>query len=106
MKLNWILCHGHPDRCLSIQGYVFPLCARCTAIYFGLITGLVIELLFGPLSVEFLLIYIAMIAPTGADGLTQLIFDRESTNLLRITTGYPAGIGPILFLRTASRLYL
>jgi uncharacterized membrane protein len=38
--------------------------------------------------------------PTGVDGLTQLICDRESTNLIRFLTGYPAGFGFMLFLRT------
>jgi uncharacterized membrane protein len=31
--------------------------------------------------------------PTYIDGLTQAFFKRESTNILRVTTGLMAGIG-------------
>lgn len=100
IQANWVLCHGHSDRCLSIWGYDFPLCARCTAIYFGLVSGLAIELIIGLFPREFLIVYLIMILPTGVDGLTQLMFNRESTNFIRCITGYPAGVGLMLFIRT------
>lgn len=104
MKINFVLCHGRSDRCLSISGYEFPICARCTAIYLGFLAGLIYELYFGLPPKEFLGIYLLLILPTGIDGLTQLIFDRESNNAIRLITGYPAGVGMILFIRTFSKL--
>lgn len=100
MGLNWLLCHGHSERCLSIHRYESPLCARCTAIYFGLITGLLIEIYNGLLPPIYVLTYIMLMVPTAVDGVTQLMFQRESSNLIRMISGYPAGIGFMLCLRT------
>jgi len=36
---------------------------------------------------------IALMIPTYIDGLTQALFNRESTNFLRVTTGIFTGIG-------------
>jgi len=103
-KANLVLCHSHASRCLYIRGYKFPLCARCTGIYLGLLSGLLIELFFGLFPMKYLILYAVLIIPTTIDGITQLILERESTNYLRIVTGYPAGIGIILFLRTISQI--
>lgn len=105
-SINLVLCHGRSDRCLSVRGYEFPICARCTAIYFGFLAGLVLEMFFGLPSAEFILIYIILVLPTAIDGSIQLIFERESTNLLRLVTGFPAGVGSILFIRTLSRMLM
>lgn len=102
--INLVLCHGRSDRCLSVYDHEFPICARCTAIYLGFLTGLVYELFFGIPPVEFLSICLLLILPTGIDGVTQLTFDRESTNIIRLVTGLPAGVGIILFARTISSL--
>jgi uncharacterized membrane protein len=106
MRLNWFLCHSRSERCLSIQGYEFPLCARCTAIYLGLITGLIIEVYYGLLPPIYVVVYVIMIVPTTVDGATQMIFQRESTNVIRMISGYPAGIGLILLFRTISNFGL
>src|SRR5215208_6085967 len=34
-----LLCHGIADRCLTLCGVPMPICARCAAIYLGLIAG-------------------------------------------------------------------
>src|SRR4051794_29688857 len=36
------ICHGIPRRCLAIWNTPMPICARCTAIYAGLFTGLLL----------------------------------------------------------------
>src|SRR5207253_7590618 len=36
------ICHGIPRRCLTIWNTPMPICARCTAIYAGLLTGLLL----------------------------------------------------------------
>jgi uncharacterized membrane protein len=99
-RVDLTLCHGRSERCVSIRGHEFPICARCTAIYLGFLTALTFEILFGAPSRKLLAIYVLLAMPTGVDGLTQLICDRESTNLIRFLTGYPAGFGFMLFLRT------
>lgn len=40
-----------------------------------------------------------LILPGGIDGVTQLIGDRESTNLLRILTGLLLGVGIVLIIQ-------
>lgn len=42
-----------------------------------------------------------LILPGGIDGVTQLVGDRESTNLLRILTGLLLGIGVVLIIKGA-----
>lgn len=102
-RVDLVLCHGRSDRCLSVRGHEFPICARCTAIYAGYLTALIFEFLFGVPPTRLLATYVLLVVPTGVDGLTQFMFDRESTNLIRLLTGYPAGLGLMLFMRTFFR---
>ena len=79
-----------------------PICARCTAIYGGLLAGIVLMRLLPAIGER--AARIAMFAaatPLGIDGLTQLTTLRESTNALRIATGLAAGIGFALWALTA-----
>lgn len=99
MKVSQFLCHGRPNRCLSVGGYRLAVCARCTALYLGMVSGLLVELAYGLPSTQFVPVLLLMVLPTAVDGATQLLGKRESTNRLRVTTGYPAGIGFILLLR-------
>ncbi len=87
-----VLCHGIPHRCLELWNVPMPICARCTAIYAGLIGGVVLFLLLPRLR-ELTARWIVAIAclPMVLDGLTQLMTLRESTNPLRIETGLLAG---------------
>jgi len=104
---NWrlafrMLCHGMPDRSLELFGVAMPICARCTAIYLGLLLGLFSFLvlaaarsigagaakLSGPMGKLWLLI---AVAPLAVDGITQALGLRESVNPLRIATGLLAG---------------
>ncbi|MDO9493422.1 DUF2085 domain-containing protein [Acetobacterium sp.] len=86
MKLGHLLgCHQLGSRSFFIKGYQFPVCARCTGIYLGLILGVFfkISLLFSLLS----------IIPLLLDGLTQLLTKYQSNNIKRIGTGLLFGIG-------------
>jgi uncharacterized membrane protein len=94
------LCHGIIARCLTIQGAPMPICARCSAIYAGLVIG---SMLFAatwkwidPRIMRALLVLAAV--PIGVDGLTQAIGLRESTNVLRLATGFPAALMFALWL--------
>jgi len=97
-----VLCHGIPHRCLFLFGTRMPICARCTAIYIGLIAGIAAFLL-APWLHERLLraaMWIALL-PMAADGLTQLVRLRESTNTLRIATGFPAAFFFVMWTMSA-----
>ncbi|MEO6259410.1 MAG: DUF2085 domain-containing protein [Thermoanaerobaculia bacterium] len=88
-----MFCHGLPERCLILWGIPMPICARCTAIYGGLALAAVLFRLL-PLVRERtarILLYMTT-APMALDGLTQLARLRESTNGLRLVTGFAAGI--------------
>ncbi|HET7436610.1 MAG TPA: DUF2085 domain-containing protein [Thermoanaerobaculia bacterium] len=87
-----VLCHGIVSRCLTLFGVPMPICARCTAIYAGLLIGL-LAFWFLPAITEKAARFFAFAAlvPMGIDGLTQLFGWRESTNELRIATGILAG---------------
>lgn len=99
-----LICHGMPSRCLLLFGVPMPICARCTAIYGGLIAG---TLLFALLpAMRELPVRIAAVTaclPMALDGGTQLIRLRESTNILRVETGLVAGIAIAMWCLTAAR---
>lgn len=95
---SYPFCHCRPDRAFSYRGRYFGLCARCTTMYLsGAIAILsfplwrsVITPLLG------LFIAVALIAPGGIDGLTQMFGSRESSNLLRGITGVGLGAGIVM----------
>jgi len=87
------LCHGIPSRCLYVWNVPMPICARCAAIYAGLIAGILFFLVLPRIEAHLARKILAFAAaPMFIDGLSQLTGLRESTNLLRIETGLLAGI--------------
>ena len=88
-----LFCHGIPERCLYLWGVPMPICARCTAIYAGLILSFVVFLILPRMreSVARIVLYAALV-PMAVDGLTQLAGLRLSTNPLRLETGLLAGV--------------
>jgi len=96
---SYPLCHSRPDRSFCYKGRYFGLCARCTSMY---LTGFVTMLLFPIRSdlstpISSVALGLLLITPTAIDGTTQLLGNRESTNLLRVITGILLGIGAVLF---------
>ena len=97
-----MMCHGIERRCLTMFGVPMPICARCTAIYIGLIAGITLFMLL-PLIEERLMrmtLYVATV-PMLIDGVTQAIGLRESTNALRIGTGFVAALAFGIWTLTA-----
>lgn len=76
------LCNRHIERTFSINGFVFPLCYRCT---FCLIGAFVSYKLNYSLPIWFLL-------PMIIDGSLQYVFRIESKNWKRIVTGFIFGM--------------
>ena len=69
------------------------MCARCTGIYFGAFAGSFFAREKSPSP----LFLVAALIPMALDGGTQLIF-RESTNVLRLVTGFIAGFATIFYV--------
>jgi len=88
-----LFCHGIPSHCLHLWGVPMPICARCTAIYAGLFSGLMLFLALPWVQERGLraAVWVAVL-PMAVDGTTQLLRLRESTNPLRVATGSIAGI--------------
>lgn len=87
------LCHQKPERSLFINGNEMPFCARCVAIWLGLAFGLGYMVFFTiELNERFFYAIIVSLIPLGIDGVGQLFGFWESTNIIRILTGIPAGI--------------
>lgn len=83
-------CHQMPGRSFHIKGYTFPVCARCTGVFFGqlLAVGLWI---FGVVCYWY--IAASLLALMGVDWLIQHLKIRESTNVRRLLTGICGGYG-------------
>jgi uncharacterized membrane protein len=99
-----LICHGIESRCLLLFGVRMPICARCTAIYGGLILGSLLFRLSPAIQEKRARIVAAVgLLPMAIDGVTQLIRVRESTNLLRVETGLVAGMAIALWALSAAR---
>lgn len=91
-----IFCHQLPWRSLFFNGIQMPVCARCASIYVATALGLAFFRLKGYGGRELRMnwpLLILLFLPTGVDGFTQYLGMRESTNLLRLVTGFPYGLG-------------
>lgn len=101
MNLKNIFCHRRPERSFFFRGHQFPVCARCTGIYFAAVTSLIlinyIELDY---NIFTLLIGILLFIPSAIDGGIQYLTDYESTNTKRLITGLLNGLGTILVYLT------
>ncbi len=94
-----LFCHGIGSHCLHIAGVAMPLCARCTAIYGGMIAGVGIGLLLSSRSLRFPLVGLVLgWIPLSLDGLTQAAGLRESTNALRVATGLLFGVVSMIWV--------
>jgi uncharacterized membrane protein len=83
-----VLCHQKEDRSFFINGNEMPFCARCTAIWFGLVIGLGFMIFYKiNLDEKFILILFIGLIPIGIDGFGQLLNLWESNNIIRVTTG-------------------
>lgn len=101
-----VMCHGIEKRCLTMFGVPMPICARCTGIYIGLFAGVLAFALY-PVIEERLLrmaMYVAAV-PMAIDGVTQAIRLRESTNPLRLATGFIAAFAFIIWALSAVEMH-
>ena len=100
MELTRYICHRIPERSFFIKGHQFPVCARCTGFYTGLIVYLILHVFYShPYDFKMLFVSMILMVPVAIDGVTQYFGPRESTNTLRFATGFIGGIGLIMFLK-------
>ena len=95
-----LLCHRKPERSFFIKGHQFPVCARCTGFYTGLLAYLIFSQFYQvTYDLNIFILSIILLIPVSIDGFTQLFGLRESNNTLRFVTGFIGGIGLIIFFR-------
>jgi uncharacterized membrane protein len=101
------ICHQRADRSFHVHGEQMAFCARDLAIFAGAVGiagvyGLARRL--RPISSPHYLLVLLALVPIGLDGVTQIIGLRESTTVLRISTGviFSIGIGWYLLPRLDS----
>ena len=92
-------CHQRADRSFFINGYQFPICARCTGVLIGyLITIPIIIKVDVKITQCFACAFVMLL-----DWLIQYYQICESTNLRRVITGIFGGFGvfatEILFVK-------
>lgn len=82
-------CHCRPDRSLYFKNKKFPICARCTGEFLGIILSIFLYKFYS----FNILINIIFILPMLIDGFFQLLTKYESNNIKRLITGTLFGYG-------------
>lgn len=103
--IGYAICHQIAGRSFLIDGIPMPLCARCTGIYLGVMTGLMIAIVSGrarvrrmpPLKVcAVLAIFVVIMGIDGVNSYFHLFPGvtgiYEPHNWLRLVTGMFCGI--------------
>lgn len=92
------VCHQLPERSFFIQNNQFPLCARCTGIYIGMLLGLLYLLIRKrdkgnrPPAIKQLIVMVICWIPMMVDGVTSYVGVRDTNNLIRFITGLFFGV--------------
>ncbi|PQZ54708.1 hypothetical protein CQZ94_17480 [Bacillus sp. MYb209] len=95
-----IPCHRIPKRSFHKLQKHIPLCARCTGMLIGFCMFPIYFLITPSFTLPLMLFFFAQI-PLLIDGFTQKWKWRNSTNLLRVTTGLLSGNGMGLFIASS-----
>jgi uncharacterized membrane protein len=96
-SLYSLFCHQEPSRSVFLLGSQLAVCSRCLAFYSSLLAaGLWVSLrMRKPLDFRLALL---LVLPSSVDVLLQVVGIRDSTNLIRLTTGALLGMGLALYL--------
>ena len=90
MKIgHYFGCHQMPERSFFINGYQFPVCARCSGVILSLPVSLILMKM-RKLTVKCAGLFIGIML---ADWTIQFLKIKESTNLRRVVSGFLGGIG-------------
>jgi len=86
-------CHQLPERSFFYKGKQFPVCARCTGVFIGQLTALIIAPWKNtPSSVSLFCLSIM-----GIDWILQFLKLKESNNTRRLISGFLGGFGLFSF---------
>jgi uncharacterized membrane protein len=109
--VGYAICHQLPERSFHMAGQQLPLCARCTGIYMGALSGFTLMWLWGRRRaaslppVPITLTFIGFIILLGIDGINSYLTFfpgmphlYEPQNWLRLTTGTLEGIALSAFV--------
>lgn len=83
-------CHQMPERSFFYHGKQFPVCARCTGVFFGFLAAVFLLLFHRILPTKFAAFLLALM---GVDWGLQALNIKESTNCRRAVTGFAGGLG-------------
>ena len=90
--INYLQCHRLPERSFYLWDKQFPVCARCTGIYFGQVIMIILLILgLRPKIIVSLL----LMSPFIIDGTLQYFNLLKSNNIRRFVTGLIGGLGII-----------
>jgi uncharacterized membrane protein len=88
-------CHRRKDRSIWFFGLEKVFCSRCLGILLGGAAGLVCVICHVRIDPVLSLL---LLLPLVVDGFLQLLRERESTNAVRLATGFLFGLGLQFFL--------
>lgn len=93
-KISRLLCHQKAERSFFINGYQFPICARCTGIAIGFVVALFLlwKKIYINIIISAILFLIMFI-----DWLCQYLKIKKSNNTRRFITGLTGGFGMSFF---------
>ena len=101
----FVFCHRRRERTIQIRGHYLPVCARCTGIYIGMFVFFLLQFFIEfSYRLEIFFISILLMLPTTFDGTTQLLKIRESTNVIRLITGFMCGIGCLMLVLASKEI--
>lgn len=104
--LGFGLCHQLPERSFIYGGVQFPVCARCTGIYVGIIVTLIILFVLyrgaqrtGVPGIPFFIGAAIAVGAMGFDGFASYLGYYETTNFVRVLTGimFGSGMAPVIY---------
>ena len=88
-------CHCRDDRSFYFHNKKFPICARCTGEFTGILTGLITYCVW---HINWKMAFLILL-PMVADGFLQALTTYESNNTKRFITGFLFGYGlAVLFV--------
>ena len=111
--IGFAVCHRIPERSFHIGSYQLPLCARCSGMYLGAVTGLVFQSILGwkrgkAPRWSIITLLVVFVAAFGIDGVNSYLYLIKQirpgilpqipniyipNNTLRLLTGSGMGLG-------------
>jgi len=101
--IGYAVCHRIPSHSFSMDGRSMPLCARCSGMYLGGLSGMLIQILLGKRQGGFSRRWLIVLCPFGVlfimDGLNSFLTILINKTLLyppqnwiRLVTGWGVGL--------------